>query len=82
MKNKEKEKLKLDLLKNLSPRLPFGVKIEFSNDSIKTLKGIWYDKDEGWQVGGEKTSSCLYAVKPFLLPLSSMTEISLEKMMI
>lgn len=47
MKNKEK----LDLLKDLSSRLPFGVNID-----------------------GKKTSSCL---KPFLLPLSSMTETSL-----
>lgn len=49
MKNKEK----LDLLKDLSSRLPFGDKIE---------------------IDGKKTSSCL---KPFLLPLSSMTETSL-----
>ena len=49
MKNKEK----LDLLKDLSSRLPFGV-----------------------NVNGKKTSSCL---KPFLLPLSSMTETSLGK---
>lgn len=71
MKNKEKSDL---LLKDLSPRLPFGVKIEFGDGSIETLKGIWYDEDEGWQVDGEKTSSCLFAVKPYLLPLSSMTE--------
>ena len=49
MKNKEK----LDLLKDLSSRLPFGV-----------------------NVNGKKTSSCL---KPFLLPLSPMTETSLGK---
>lgn len=54
MKNKEK----LDLLKDLSSRLPFGVNIE---------------------IDGKKTSSCL---KPFLLPLSSMTETSLEEEMI
>ena len=70
MKNEEK----LDLLKDLCSRLPFGVKIKFGDGSIETLKGIWYDEDEGWQVEGENTSSCLHAVKPFLLPLSSMTE--------
>ena len=71
MKNKEKLDL---LLKDLSSRLPFRVKIEFSDGSVETLKGIWYDEDEGWQVDGENTSTCLHAVKPFLLPLSSMTE--------
>ena len=75
MKNEEK----LDLLKDLCSRLPFGVKIKFGDGSIETLKGIWYDEDEGWQVDGENTSSCLHAVKPFLLPLSSMTEAQLEE---
>ena len=50
MKNEEK----LDLLKDLCSRLPFGVNIV-----------------------GKKISSCLHAVKPFLLPLSSMIETSL-----
>ena len=71
MKNKEKLDL---LLKDLSSRLPFGVKIEFGDGSIETLKGIWYDEDEGWQVDGENTSSCLHAVKPVLVPMSTMTE--------
>lgn len=75
-----KDKEKLVLLKELSSRLPFGVKIKFGDGNIETLKGIWYDEDEGWQVDGEKTSTCLHAVKPFLLPLSSMTETQLEEL--
>ena len=75
---KTKEELDL-LIKDLCLRLPFGVKIKFGDGSIETLKGIWYDEDEGWQVDGENTSTCLHAVKPLLLPLSSMTETQLEE---
>ena len=61
------------LLKDLCARLPYGVKCQFE-DTIETIKEIWFCKDESWQVDGEKTSTCIYAVKPYLFPLSSMTD--------
>lgn len=69
---KTKEELDL-LLEDLSSRLPYGVQIEFSDGSIEILKGIWYDEDEGWQIDGENTSTCLHAVKPLLFPMSTMS---------
>lgn len=61
------------LLKDLCARLPYGVKCQFE-DTIETIKEIWFCEDEGWQVDGDKTSTCIHAVKPYLFPLSSMTE--------
>jgi hypothetical protein len=61
------------LLKDLSARLPYGVKCQFE-DTIETIKEIWFCEDEGWQVDGEKTSTCIHAVKPYLLPFYSMSE--------
>ncbi len=69
MKQEDKELL----LKDLSARLPYGVKCQFEN-TIETIKEIWFCEDESWQVDGEKTSTCIHAVKPYLFPLSSMTE--------
>lgn len=69
MTQKEKDLL----LKDLCARLPYGVKCQFE-DTIETIKEIWFCEDEGWQVDGEKTSTCIHAVKPYLFPLSSMTE--------
>lgn len=61
------------LLKDLSSRLLYGVKCQFE-DTIEIIKDIWFCEDDGWQVDGEKTSTCIHAVKPYLFPLSSMTE--------
>lgn len=61
------------VLKDLCGRLPYGVKCQFE-DTIEIIKEIWFCEDEGWQVDGEKTSTCIHAVKPYLFPLSSMTD--------
>ena len=61
------------LLKDLCARLPYGVKCQFE-DTIETIKEIWFCEDESWQVDGEKTSTCIHAIKPYLFPMSSMTE--------
>lgn len=61
------------LLQDLCARLPYGVKCQFE-DTIEIIKEIWFCEDDSWQVDGEKTSTCIYAVKPYLFPFSSMTE--------
>ena len=61
------------LLKDICARLPYGVKCQFE-DTIEIIKGIWFCEDEGWQIDGDKTSTCIHAVKPYLFPLSSMNE--------
>ena len=61
------------LLKDLCGRLPYGIKCQF-NDAVETITEIWFCEDEGWQIDGEKTSTCIHAVKPYLFPLSSMTD--------
>ena len=66
------------LLKDLCARLPYGVKCQFE-DTIEINKEIWFCEDEGWQVDGEKTSTCIHAVKPYLFPLSSMTKEQYEE---
>lgn len=53
--------------------MPYGVKCQFE-DTIEIVKEVWLCEDEGWQVDGEKTSTCIYAVKPYLFPLANMTE--------
>ena len=67
MKQEDKELL----LKDLCARSPYGVKI-FVNDNVEILEGVhmldkvaWYD---GW------CASDIEEVKPYLFPLSSMTE--------
>ena len=71
MAQKEKDLL----LKDLSARLLYGVKIWFAeSNSNDHLQSIWYDNLEGWQVDGDNLSAPVYAVKPYLFPLSSMTE--------
>lgn len=73
-----KQKYKELLLKDLCARLPYEVKCQFE-DTIETIKSIWYDEDEDWQVDGNKTSTCIHAVKPYLFPLSSMTKEQIEQ---
>ena len=70
MKQQDKEEL---LLKDLCARLPYRVKCQFE-DTIEIIKEIWFCEDDSWQVDGEKTSTCIYAIKPYLFPRSSMTE--------
>ena len=59
------------LLKDLSARLPYGVKIQV-NDKIETLEGIGIP-DEVVDYDSFLASN-LEDVKPYLFPLSSMTE--------
>lgn len=69
MKQEHKELL----LKDICARLPYGVKCQFE-DTIEIIKEIWFCEDDSWQVDGEKTSTCIYAVKPYLFPIESMSE--------
>ena len=67
------------LLKDLCARLPYGVKFTLSDDSIYTMKGIdLIVTDEGdWEYAvaakGIDPIEIEY-VKPYLRPMSSMTE--------
>lgn len=63
------------LLNDLCARLSHRPKIWFAeSNSNDHLQSIWYDNLEGWQVDGDNLSAPVYAVKPYLFPLSSMTE--------
>lgn len=63
------------LLKDLCARLPYRLKALFvDSNSNDTLQSIWWDELEGWQVDGNNLSAPLYSVKPYLFPISSMTE--------
>ena len=69
--NKEEKDL---LLKDLSARLPFGVKLQLNNTStIITLEDIDYEDGECtiWSKGWDYS---LEVVRPYLRPMSSMTE--------
>lgn len=74
--------LKELLLKDLCARLPYGVKVKTSFDKIDEpteLKSINI-KNGTFSVGGEYTtisgiSLDTYECKPYLFPLSSMTEV-------
>lgn len=59
------------LLKDLSSRLPYGVKISV-NDKVETLQGI--DILDNVVEYDSFLSSDIEEVRPYLFPLSSMTE--------
>ena len=59
------------LLKDLCERLPYGVKISV-NDNIESLQGI--NVLDNVVEYGSFLSSDIEEVKPYLFPLSSMTE--------
>jgi len=67
MEKKDKELL----LKDLCSRLPYGVKIAV-NDRVETLEGI--NIIDNVAEYGSCLSSDIEEVKPYLFPLSSMTE--------
>ena len=71
MTQKEKDLLLNDLCARLSHRPKIWFAESNSNDH---LQSIWYDNLEGWQVDGDNLSAPVYAVKPYLFPLSSTTE--------
>ena len=76
MKQKEKELL----LKDLCGRLPYGVKCNVGDDKPYTLKRIEIDDKNGHLLDFIETKDglnmqvYLSEVKPYLFPLSSMTE--------
>ena len=63
------------LLKDLCSRLPYGVKVEYNNCACEVLS-IYKDNEELiiWKSFGYKPDIKLESVKPYLFPLSSMTE--------
>ena len=65
------------LLKDLCGRLPYGVKVKFGDSKPALLTVIEHD-EFGWQIGSEDEFGGMITiidnVKPYLFPLSSMTE--------
>ena len=73
MKQKEKDLL----LKDLCSRLTYGVKVKFGDSKPALLTVIEHD-EFGWQIGSEDEFGGMITiidnVKPYLFPMSSMTE--------
>ena len=68
MKQEDKELL----LRDLCARVPYGVKIQYMNnifviDYVSSYEEVKLDTSDNWTVGVSE-------VKPYLFPLSSMTE--------
>ena len=68
MKQEDKELL----LKDLCARTPYGVKVQYMNnifviDYVSSYEEVKLDTSDNWTVGVSE-------VKPYLFPLSSMTE--------
>lgn len=65
------------LLRDLCARLPYEVKVKFGDSKPATLTVIEHD-EFGWQIGSEDEFGGMITiidnVKPYLFPLSSMTE--------
>ena len=63
------------LLKDLCARLPYNVNVDYNNCACEVLS---IDKDNGeltlWKSFGYKPDVKLEEVKPYLFPMSSMTE--------
>ena len=72
------------LLKDLCGRLPYGVKCHIEDKNVKIIDGIIYDIDidlsDSYYLASFKTSEGFYSLvefgwfKPYLRPMSSMTE--------
>ena len=73
MKQKEKDLL----LKDLCSRLTYGVKVKFGDSKPALLTIIEHD-EFGWQIGSEDEFGGMITIidniKPYLFPLSSMTD--------
>ena len=71
------------LLKDLCGRLTYGVKVKFGDSKPALLTVIEHD-EFGWQIGSEDEFGGMITiidnVKPYLFPLSSMTEEQKEDM--
>ena len=65
------------LLKDICARLPYGVKVKFGDSKPALLTVIEHD-EFGWRIGSEDEFGSMITiidnVKPYLFPLSSMTE--------
>ena len=65
------------LLKDLCARLPYGVKVKFGDSKPAILTVIEHD-EFGWRIGSEDEFGGMITfidnVKPYLFPLSSMTD--------
>ena len=64
-----------ELIKDLCSRLPYGVILKTDNVFPQKLEGVSFDKDTFlvWVSDGGFTLDCMDC-KPYLLPLSSITE--------
>ena len=73
------------LLKDLCARLPYNVKVQFKTNSVIENKYKFiYNVDEEYEYIGKSnltldiikmlTNNCIDEIKPYLFPLSSMTE--------
>ena len=73
------------LLKDLCARLPYSVKVQFKTNSVIENKYKFiYNVDEEYEYIGKSnltldiikmlTNNCIDEIKPYLFPLSSMTE--------
>ena len=72
MTQEELYNLKNLLLRDLCARLPYGVKVQYMNnifviDYVSSYEEVKLDIPDNWTVGVSE-------VKPYLFPLSSMTE--------
>lgn len=71
------------LLKDLCSRLPYGVKVKFGDSKPAPLTVIEHN-EFGWQIGSEDEFGGMVTtidnVKPYLFPLSSMTEEQKEEL--
>lgn len=64
---------KILLLKDLCPRLPYGIKCDHFG-KIKTVLGVFNDIIQvGYDIS-DYEDTCIEDIKPYLRPMSSMTE--------
>lgn len=64
---------KILLLKDLCPRLPYGIKCDHFG-KIKTVLGVFNDIIQvGYDIN-DYEDTCIEDIKPYLRPMSSMTE--------
>lgn len=61
------------LLEDICGRIPYGVIGKFKN-SDQQIYGVFHDLLEGWQVFGITSMESIDTVKPYLYPMSSLTE--------
>lgn len=61
------------LLKDLCSRLPYGVKVQVFNYGIETIENLYQIDLDGY-ISTIEGDELKYSYKPYLFPLSSMTE--------